>query len=148
MPTALEDAAAVLVDPVTKVKSFAGLTGSASVTWDPYDFTNSNIFPSTSLFSVLRCTIDIDLLALSANDLGATYPINYAAKIVYGWKKATFTGFIVNSDVPLNNTGSSITWSISTAGGAGAMRITATGQATINTFNVVMAARLSCFVYA
>lgn len=126
-----------------KTKQFTGLTGSSTVNWDTFDFSSAP-FPTVG-FTVLRAIIDVDCIAIAVNDLGTTYPTNYSVKVVYTWVRSTLSGTITSTFVRLNNTGGQITWAISNTGGAGALRITAVGQATTNSFNILMAARIVAY---
>lgn len=141
-------------------KQFTGLTGTGVINWDPFDFSSSP-FPSTASFSVLRCTVDIDCVALAVTfDTGATYHTAYSATVVYSWRVSGFVGTIVDkieyikngSPVPASNPfswtpgSSEMSWAVSNGGGAGALRVTATATSTTNTFNVSMAARIVAYV--
>lgn len=123
-------------------KQFTGITNVAQATWAMFDFTAAP-FPSTASFSVLRCTIDIDAVAI---DTTKQYTRGYSATIVYTWTVSGSVGAIdpIGTSVPIANgtgVGDEFYWSFG-PGTAGAPTLIAIANHSIKTYNVAMAAKI------
>jgi hypothetical protein len=128
-------------------KQFTGLTnpsGVTTVSWAMFDFTAAP-FPSTASYSVLRCTIDVDAVAI---DTTKQYTRGYSAKIIYTWTVSGTAGAILTASLFYADGtlagGDEMYWTF-TVGTAGAPTLSAVANHSAKTYNVSMAAEIVAY---
>jgi|SRR3954466_6046997 hypothetical protein len=116
-----------------KVVTVSGLTGTNNVDMIPFNFSTYGIT------TLVRCTIDVDIIALpTVVSVANNYPEYFCGKYIFDYKvTGGVVGAIVANNVPLNNQAAIHYTPTVTSGN---FNINAAGQATALTWNIVFAA--------
>lgn len=128
-------------------KEFTGLTNPTGVTttsWVPFDFTAAP-FPSTASYSVLRCTIDLDAVAI---DTTKQYTRGYSSKIIYTWTVSGTVGAILTATTfYIDGTlagGDELYWTFG-VGASGLPTLSVVSNHSAKTYNASMAAKIVAY---
>lgn len=123
------------------VQRFTGLTGNASVNFQPFDMTTYGITTLT------RFVLEVDAIAMRTDDLGATYNDVYMVRSVMTYNPAIPS--LSDNDIGIirDTTGSgSLVWSIGASSGNPVIHTA--GLATLtSTYTVSIAARITSWLF-